>query len=418
MYMGEPHSVAAIILLCRYRANPKSAAGQGGKGVFVRRAAPAPHPPNSPAPRPALASPILTRMLLGLARRPPGLDSRMFWGFRSRWMMPLLWSRRMAPAICCRKSRMVSSLSVRMAAGRGSEGSARYQGEGLQAPQAPAQRPSTAPPQRPWGPCPALTPWAHLLPGLRATMPLTARAAADAPSLYPQTSPGGLQSACPPPPRGQPGLAGDPARSGQPSGPQSSRPGASGTLWGQAAIRRHHSPAKHISPAHKGPSRPLCPAEPIHLPQQVRGDRRPPPPSGCPAGWVRARLGAQPRAEGRPLTVQVVGQVPAVTVLQQTISTAWSAALPGPPTTLHQPPAPGLLPGAGVPRNSYLKRSGEGLIAPQTPATATGAVDGGALHPWAYDQPLLPRRQGTRTQESPAPPSSRPGPRELTSMTR
>lgn len=85
------------------------------------------------------------------------------------------------------------------------------------------------------------------------------------------------------------------------------------------------------------------------------GTGGPPPPSGCPAGWVRVRLGAQPWAEGSPLTVQVVGQVPAITVLQQTISTAWSAALPGPPTTLHRSPAPGLLPGAGVPRNSYLR---------------------------------------------------------------
>lgn len=37
MYMGEPQSVAAIMLLCRYRAKPKSAAGedtreQGGRG--------------------------------------------------------------------------------------------------------------------------------------------------------------------------------------------------------------------------------------------------------------------------------------------------------------------------------------------------------------------------------------------------
>lgn len=28
MYMGDPHSVAAIMLLWRYRAKPKSAAGQ------------------------------------------------------------------------------------------------------------------------------------------------------------------------------------------------------------------------------------------------------------------------------------------------------------------------------------------------------------------------------------------------------
>lgn len=39
----------------------------------------------------------------------------MFCGFRSRWMMPLLCSIFMAPAICWRKSLMVSSLSVRIA---------------------------------------------------------------------------------------------------------------------------------------------------------------------------------------------------------------------------------------------------------------------------------------------------------------
>lgn len=125
MYMGEPQSVAAIMLLCRYRAKPKSAANKDTDNVSRAAAAPPPAPagprlpprplrPSRPAGR---ASPIFTRMLLGLARRPPGLDSRMFWGFRSRWMMPLLCRSRMAPAICCRKSRMVSSLSVRMAVG-------------------------------------------------------------------------------------------------------------------------------------------------------------------------------------------------------------------------------------------------------------------------------------------------------------
>lgn len=40
----------------------------------------------------------------------------MFWGFRSLWIMPLACRTRMAPAICCRKTRIVSSLSVPLAA--------------------------------------------------------------------------------------------------------------------------------------------------------------------------------------------------------------------------------------------------------------------------------------------------------------
>lgn len=83
-------------------------------------------------------------MLLGVARRPPGLDSRRFWGFRSRWMMPLLCSSRTAPAICCRKSRMVSSLSVRMAEGRRAPWGAARPGAPGQQP--PAPHGSRAPP--------------------------------------------------------------------------------------------------------------------------------------------------------------------------------------------------------------------------------------------------------------------------------
>lgn len=48
MYMGEPQSVAAIMLLCRYRAKPKSAAG---KERCVRRVAEAPGPPGPQPPR-------------------------------------------------------------------------------------------------------------------------------------------------------------------------------------------------------------------------------------------------------------------------------------------------------------------------------------------------------------------------------
>lgn len=102
---------------------------QGGPGTH------GPAAQHRTAQRPAArAAPILTRMLLGLARRPLGLDSRMFCGFRSRWMMPLLCSSRMAPAICCRKSRMVSSLSVRMAVGRRRSGAASLLGRGPRGP--------------------------------------------------------------------------------------------------------------------------------------------------------------------------------------------------------------------------------------------------------------------------------------------
>lgn len=67
-------------------------------------------------------------MLLKWDLRPGGCDSRMFWGFRSRWMIPLACRTRMAPAICCRNTRMVSSLSVPLAAAaRFAEGAARVE---------------------------------------------------------------------------------------------------------------------------------------------------------------------------------------------------------------------------------------------------------------------------------------------------
>lgn len=36
MYIGEPQSVAAIMLLWRYRANPKSAAGEAPRGLDLK----------------------------------------------------------------------------------------------------------------------------------------------------------------------------------------------------------------------------------------------------------------------------------------------------------------------------------------------------------------------------------------------
>lgn len=58
------------------------------------------------------------QMLLQWDLRPAGYESRMFCGFRSRWMIPLLCRTLMAPTICCRNTRMVSSLRVPLAANR------------------------------------------------------------------------------------------------------------------------------------------------------------------------------------------------------------------------------------------------------------------------------------------------------------
>lgn len=65
---------------------------------------------------PSVNPPILMQVLLKCDLRPGGLESRMFCGFRSLWMIPLACRTLMAPAICCRKTLMVSSLSVPLAA--------------------------------------------------------------------------------------------------------------------------------------------------------------------------------------------------------------------------------------------------------------------------------------------------------------
>lgn len=59
--------------------------------------------------------PILMVMLVELDLRPPARHSKMFWGLRSLWRMPLLYRTFMACAICCRNTRMVSSLRVPLA---------------------------------------------------------------------------------------------------------------------------------------------------------------------------------------------------------------------------------------------------------------------------------------------------------------
>lgn len=53
---------------------------------------------------------------MGLDLRPTGWQSRMFWGLRSLWRIPLILRTSMAWAICCRNMRMVSSLNVPLAA--------------------------------------------------------------------------------------------------------------------------------------------------------------------------------------------------------------------------------------------------------------------------------------------------------------
>lgn len=65
--------------------------------------------------------PILMQVLRGLDLRSPEWQSRMFWGLRSLWRMPLLCRTFMAWAICCRNMRMVSSLNVPLAEGEGDE---------------------------------------------------------------------------------------------------------------------------------------------------------------------------------------------------------------------------------------------------------------------------------------------------------
>lgn len=55
------------------------------------------------------------QVLLQWDLRPGGYDNKMFWGLRSLWIIPLDWRTLMAPAICCRKTRIVSSLSVPLA---------------------------------------------------------------------------------------------------------------------------------------------------------------------------------------------------------------------------------------------------------------------------------------------------------------
>ena len=72
-----------------------------------------------PLVRAVMSLPIL--MLMELDLRPSGWQSKMFWGLRSLWRMSLLCRVFMAWAICCRNTRMVSSLNVPLAVGQRDE---------------------------------------------------------------------------------------------------------------------------------------------------------------------------------------------------------------------------------------------------------------------------------------------------------
>lgn len=115
MYMGEPHSVAAIVFNCRCRANPKSAGRTYGVSMSLQ---PIFGKTLSTQRYELKLLPILMLVFMELDLRPSGWQSKIFWGFRSLWRMPLLCRTFMALAIWCRNTRMVSSLSVPLAVKR------------------------------------------------------------------------------------------------------------------------------------------------------------------------------------------------------------------------------------------------------------------------------------------------------------
>lgn len=94
-------------------------------------------------------------------------------------------------------------------------------------------------------------------------------------------------------------------------------------------------------------------------------------------------LGCAAPSSGRPLTVQVVSQVPAVAVLQESSSTPISVRAPAQVSSPSYPACLGacLLPAAGVPCNPGLKRSTGAPVTPRTSAVATWAPRVVALRP-------------------------------------
>lgn len=171
-----------------------------------------------------------------------------------------------------------------------------------------------------------------------------------------------------PQPRQDPAKARPPWRAGLHWGPgqvwppQSSRL-ATGTLPGTTSTAGRTGPRSRVTLAdHVCPEKPslvvltqhVSPAglrSPLHLSQQAPGGWEPPPSPSGPGKLVQARpplrmgQGEPRRSPSRrrcPLTVQVVGQIAAVTILQETSHTPRSAAraappaVPGSPTTLPQ----------------------------------------------------------------------------------
>lgn len=121
MYMGEPHRVAAIVFVWRWRANPKSAGGQENKCGMTPSSSLNQHRCYIQFCLHKRSLPILMQVLMGLDLRPSGWQSRMFCGLRSLWRMPLLCRIFMAWEICCRNMWMVSSLNVPLAEGQRDE---------------------------------------------------------------------------------------------------------------------------------------------------------------------------------------------------------------------------------------------------------------------------------------------------------
>lgn len=126
---------------------------------------------------------------------------------------------------------------------------------------------------------------------------------------------------------------------GDPAGRGSRRPRATGALADGLPAR----PALTVLTALPPPASHLS-----QMPQRTGG-------SSMPAhltGWVRAGLVIGPPATGRPLTVQIVSQVPAVAVLQKSSHTPSSAARPDPPALLRAPHHPTPKPWHSVPHSS------------------------------------------------------------------
>ena len=133
-------------------------------------------------------------------------------------------------------------------------------------------------------------------------------------------------------------------------------------------------------------------------------------------GLGRART-CSPSSHGCPLTVQVVGQIPAVTVLQKTSRMSWSAARGDPaaqPRCPHHPTPGHLLPRhLGQTCLATLKEVNRDAHHPFSPCC--GRWCGKPTDTRTTSNPLMTRSLRTRRAQPPSPHSWPPG---LTSMTR